>query len=112
MCPDRLLGRLIAKQRSAQGGWAAAARRGNSGIDGLNLRRGNALRAGAEEQRNMESMAESGSNGLRKDRAQRARTVRRAARVAQLDALNAAEMAEFVNNCALLRRNQQQHEAQ
>jgi hypothetical protein len=26
--------------------------------------------------------------------------------------LNAAEMAEFVNNCALLRRNQQQHEAQ
>ena len=108
----RSLGRLMAKARSAQGGWAAAARRGDCGVGGLNLRMGNSLSRGADQQRNMESMAKSGSNDLRKGWAQRAQTVRSAARVTQLDALNAGEMAEFVNNGALLCRNQQQHEAQ
>jgi|SRR5580658_620236 hypothetical protein len=100
------------RQRSAQGGGAAAARRGNSGVDGLILTLGNALRRSADQQRNMESMAEGGGHGLRKGRAQRAQTVRGADRVTELNALNAGEMAEFVNDGALLRRNQQQHEAQ
>ena len=98
---------------SAQGGRAAATRPGNGGIDTDESRLGSELRSHANQQGNLQRMAECRRSSLGECRAERAVRVRRPAGIrAALHLIGAGEVAEFVNDSTLLRRQQQQEETQ
>jgi hypothetical protein len=98
---------------SAQGGRAAATRRGNGGVDAGESRFGSELRSHANQQGNLKRMAECRSGGLGEGGTQRAARVHRAAGIdADSRLINAGKMAELVNDGTLLRSQQQQEETQ
>jgi hypothetical protein len=98
---------------SAQGGRAAATRRGNRGVDAGESRFGSELRSHANQQGNLKRMAECRSGGLGEGGTQRAARVHRAAGIdADSRLINAGKMAELVNDGTLLRSQQQQEETQ
>src|ERR1700679_892966 len=98
---------------SAQGGRAAAARRGNRGIDVGELRLGSELQSHANEQGNLKRMAERRRGGLGEGGTERAARVHRAAGIdADSRLIGARKMAELVSDGTLLRSQQQQEETQ
>ena len=109
-----MLGRLGEWYRSDEGGRAAATRRGNGGVYACELRLGNELQRGANQEGNVKRMAECGGTGLSKRGTERTVRVRRAAAmgVDMMDRLGAGKVAELVNDGTLLRSQQQQEETQ
>ena len=110
----RILGRITSQgQVSARGGRTAAARPRNGGVDGDELRLRGELRGGANQERNVERVADSGSDSLSKRGAKLAGGIRHAAHIDfQIRLSDAGEMTQFVIHSTLLRRQQQQQQTQ
>jgi hypothetical protein len=111
----RLLGRRMAQGGDlCQGGWAAASRSGNGGVECDESRLRGELRRGTGQRRGVKRVAESGGNDLRKRSTQRARCVRQAGGIDSRFrcSIGRGEMTQLVVHSTLLRHQQQQQKSQ
>jgi hypothetical protein len=98
---------------SAQGGRAAATRRGDRSVDVGELRLGSELQSHVNQQGNLKRMTECRRGGLGESGTEGAARIHRAAGIdADSRLLGAGKMAEFVNDGTLLRSEQQQEETE